>query len=337
MSEALTEILDARTAEDLFGTATSNVGKARLKYRRLLRVSHPDMFSSPSDKQRAGDAFIKLTELWDIYTGKKSATKAPIKENTIKTKKHEYTAVVRTEDDVFQIFNATYDAGHKKAEVLIAKNADDKDLIDAYLGALDTITHDTPDEYKKFFPTLIEKFNYVGADNVSRPSIAIEDWDGFYSLREVLEKYPEGLGPRHVSWIFRRMLVAIGNAADIGRVHGAPNLDAFYINPHNHGIFLRSWQYSVKTGENLVAVPQNTKADYPEYVFKKKPVDYKLDVWIAAKTAIALMGNQPFKPYSAFFKGCMLTSVPHPAELLAEFDALMDKSFGERKFVTFDM
>lgn len=338
MNDAIKTILNANTAQDLFGDIKPDA--ARPQYRKLMRSAHPDMFHSDTDKKQAEIAFGKLVNMWEVFVGKKTAKKANLhtnRPNTIKTRKHEYDLSTPTEDDVFQIFKATYDGGHKSAEIIIAKNSADKDLVDAYLFALNKISADTPDEYKKYFPTLIEKFNYKTASNETHPALAIEDWEGFYTLQEIMKAHPNGLDARNVAWIFRRMLVAIGNAHDIGLVHGAPNLNAFHINPKNHGVFLRAWQYSVGTGETLKAVPQNAKTYYPDYVFNKKPVNYNLDVWVAAKAAITLLGKTEFKPFRAFFNGCLLESVPEPAELLGEFDNVMDRAFGERKFVTFDM
>jgi hypothetical protein len=333
--ESVDEILGAGSAQDLFGQDFST--QAKSKYRRLMRLSHPDMFVDAGEKQRASAAFVKLNELWVVFTGKKtSAGKSALAKDTIRTRKHEYVTSLRTEDDVFQVFDATYDAGFENAQVLIAKSGNDSDLVNAYLDALGVIKAGVPDEYLKYFPTLIEKFSYDSSAG-KLPSLVIEDWEGFYSLREVVEKYPAGLSPRHIAWIFRRMLVAIGNAADVGLVHGAPNLDAFYVNPSNHGVFLRNWQYSVKSGSSLVAVPSVSKADYPQSVFDKKPADWVVDVHIVAKTALLLMGDTKFVPFAAFFKGCLLNSVPHPAELLGEFDQIMDRVFGERRFVTFEM
>ena len=336
-NSAINEITAAKTAGDLFDNAS--VAKARIKYRKLTRSVHPDVFIESKDKQIAQVAFIKLMEFWDIYREKQTDSKLQNGRETdlIKTRKHEYIVVPHSEDDVFQIFGATYDAGHKRAEILIAKNTNDKDLVDAYINSIDVIKHNIPDEYKMFFPTIIEKFNYSAAGKNAKSSISLNGLKDFYTLREVVDKYPKGLHPRHVAWIFRRMLTAIGNSADVGLVHGAPNLDSFYINPYIHGVILKAWQYSVNTGSQLKAVPKNAKDYYPKYVFNKEPVDYKLDVWLTAKTAIRLLGDNEYKPFMAFFKGCLLSSVPEPRDLLSEFDAVMDKSFGERKFVTFDM
>lgn len=329
--EQITLILAAKTPEELFGDLTDKAQAAAI-YRKLARRSHPDMFSDSREKLKAEQAFIRLTELWESI-GK---TPKP-REDVITTKKHEYhlgNIVAKTE--VFTIFNATYDAGYKNAEMFVTNNTNDTDLAAAYLNALKKVKNDVTEEYRPYFPKFIENIRYRQGSQ-DKIIIVSEKLDGMYSLREVSEKYPNGIDAKDVAWMFRRALVALGNIHEVGLVHGAPNLDAIWIHPELHGLILNNWEYSVETGTPLKAIPQEFKDNYPETVFQKKPVDYKLDLMLVAKTMQRLLDSNSPKQINTFFKGCALASTPLAADLLYEFDQLIIRLWGERKFHNFSM
>ncbi len=329
--EQLDKILTAKTAEELFGDLT-NKTEITVVYRKLARNSHPDMFSDSRDKLKAQQAFIHLSNLWESI-GKVSKKH----EDIIVTKKHEYhLGNILTKTEMFTIFNATYDAGYKNAELFVTNNPKDTDLAAAHIKALKKIKTDVNPEYLPYFPKIIENLRYRQG-SVEKTIIAAEKLDGMYSLREVTERYPEGINAKDVAWIFRRVLVALGNTHEIGLVHGSPNLDSLWIHPELHGLILNNWEYSVDIGDNLKALPQIFKTDYPESVFQKKPVDYKLDLMLAAKTMQKLLRPDAPKQINIFFKGCTLASTPLAADLLYEFDQLLTRLWGERKFHHFTM
>lgn len=329
---ALTEVdqvLGAVRARDLFGDV--DIDAAKKVYRRLARAVHPDMFEVGTQKDQASKAFAHLTSLWESLSGGK-ATAA----NVVRTKRHEYVVSdVLTEDEVFTRFAVTYDDGHQRCDMLVAKSTRDGDLASAYMSAMRTLK-DVPDNYKMYFPTTVEHFRYRQGDG-DHAAITLAPLDGFYTLRQVKERYPEGIVGRDIAWIFRRMLVAVGNAHDVGLVHGAPTADAFFIHPEMHGVVLGGWQYSVKTGASLVAVPTDFKNYYPAAALSKSPVDYRLDVHVASKTASDLLRDDQPRALRAFFKGCQVASPPQAKHLLAEFDDLLDRLYGKRSFHQFTM
>lgn len=336
--DTIQEILNASSVQDLFGT--DNVRVARTKYRRMMRTVHPDMFVDTHDKKVAQEAFSKLTLFWETLNGhgkRKVSDFSNVDYTVVKTKKHEYKITPLRENPVFQVSLGEYDAGFKQAEVYIAKNVNDSDLVDNAVAALKKIDSEVPADFRVFFPTLIEKFNYVDTQKVSHPAYSLEYFSDFYTISEILQKYPNGLPPRQVAWIFRRMLVSVGNAHDLGLLHGAAGPDAFFVHPAYHGVVLNNWEYSQPLGDSLIAIPESLRSWYPDEVFQKKAMDHRLDIAFVAKTGEKLLGTHDFKPFKAFFKGCQLSSVPSAADLLGEFDQLMDNLFGPRKYVTFEM
>lgn len=156
-------------------------------------------------------------------------------------------------------------------------------------------------------------------------------------MSKVLEVYPEGIHGRDVAWIFKRMLTALGNAHDLGLVHGAPTLDSFLIFPEQHGIILSEWQYSVESGQALKALQGEYQKDYPEKVFNKEAVDYRLDLQLAAKAAQRLLRKDAPRQFNIFFKACMTTKNFTAAELLREFDILLERLYGKPTFHPFTL
>lgn len=324
----LDRILTATALSDLDDSREPNA-----VFKRFARKCHPDMYEE-SVKGLAEKAFKHLSDLKEKASG--VGKKAP--SSGIRTKKHNYDlgSPVWSKDDVFITYPATYDAGFVNCFFSIVKSPHDSDLADAAVSALRKL-NDVPDDYRKFYPELVESFRYRDDKGVDRNIIVTDRIEGFRPLSDVLKVYPKGIGGRDVAWIFRRMLVAIGNAHDIGLIHGAPTMDAFQIHDEMHGIILGNWHYSVEDGNSLTAVPSNWSNLYPQYALKKEAIDYKLDIEIAAKTAAALLNKDEPRQLFAFFKGCALTSTPTADKLLAEFDALLLRLYGEPRFNKFSL
>lgn len=330
MTLVIETILNAKTRTELFGSG--NEGAMRQAYRRLARRSHPDMFSNPHDKLRAEKAFKHLTVLWE----EKDKSK-PAKSSTIVTKKHSYDLGDKFhEDDIFMAYNATYDAGYEKCELWISRNPQDNDLAQNAGSSLKKLHKEGSENFRAFYPEFVEIFKYR-QNNVDHATIAQKVPDGFVSLRKVKEAYPQGINGRDAAWMFKRMLVAIGNAYDTGLVHGGISPDAFLIQPELHGLVLRNWQYSVPVDEPLTVIDSTVRDYYPQSVFDKNPQSYALDVRMAAKVITDLLEDKAPRQLRIFLSGCMIASMPHPAQLLAEFDELLVRIYGAPKFHVFTM
>lgn len=326
-TNVLDRILKASSLKDLSEFSDE---PAKL-YLKLARKCHPDLFQNNLDKKKAEKAFVHLSFLQN------KVTSTSVK-GTIKTKKHEYSlGSVFASDDVFTTYNSTYDDGHENAWLSILKNPKDSDLAESYSSSLKKL-RDVPEKYSAFYPSLLENFRYKqSSTNKEHSILATKHVEGFRPLTDVLDVYPDGISGRDVAWIFRRMLVALGNAHDTGLVHGAPTMDAFLINPELHGIILSNWQYSTPVGETLKAVPSGYKSNYPSYALQKEQVTGRLDTYVVAETASTLLANNQPRQLFAFFKGCRLEKTPKASVLLAEFDDLLLRIYGKPKFSKFTL
>lgn len=325
----LEQIINAKTPKELFPDAD----KARKTYNRLLQIAHPDMYGDHAKKEQAQKAFIQLTQLWEKYNNKSTSTKT----NVIKTRKHEYSVnQVEYVVNNSSYLHVTYDAGHKDAHLIIPNNAKDNDLHEEGIINLKNILKETPDRYKPFYPEFLEAFKYkVNGETKQITSISLPE--GMFTLTQVKEDYPEGIDGRDIAWIFKRILIAIANAQDQGYIHGAINLDSVLIHPEYHGVTLTGWEYSIEKGDYLKAVPEKIRTWFPEYVFKKEMARLSLDTHLAAKTMEELLTENAPKQLRTFFKGCHLENLPHPGVLIEEFDELLIRIYGPKKFHHFSM
>lgn len=335
----LEDVLGATSLMHLDGADGKKPNRVYLMYARKV---HPDMFQDEAHKILAQKAFAHLANLKDLSEGKPgtpAAAKKKANDKTIHTKKHTYELkrVFHT-NDTFTKYTSTFDDGHKEALLAILNDPQDADLAEAHVSAIKRLAEEVPNEYKLYYPEFIENFKFRDENTGQERSITatVEDY-GFRTMADIFEVYPDGISGRDVAWIFRRMLVAVGNAHDIGLVNGAPNVDAFMIHDEKHGIVLTDWQYSVPVGEPLKAVPTRYKDIYPEYALNKEPVDDRLDIHIIATMAENLLADNEPRQLFSFFDGCKLANVPRAAVLLAEFDTLLDRLYGKRTFNKFSL
>jgi hypothetical protein len=314
----LDEVLNATSLMHLEGADGKKPNRVFLMYARKV---HPDMFQDEDLKAKAEQAMAHLTVLKEQGEGKVSgpnASKPRANQNVVRTKKHTYELKhIFHKNDTFTKYNTTYDDGHKEALLSILNS---------------------PQDYRLFFPALIEDFKYrEESTGNERMIIATHEAPGFRTMADILDVYPQGISGRDVAWMFRRMLVAVGNAHELGIVNGAPNFDSFMIHDAQHGMILTDWQYSVEIGQPLRAFSSKYKAYYPKYALEGEPVDDRLDLYIISKMAELLLAQDQPQQLRSFFKGCQLLKVPNAAELLREFDTLLERVYGEPKFNVFSM
>lgn len=125
--------------------------------------------------------------------------------------------------------------------------------------------------------------------------------DGVVPLRAVGQAYPEGLDGRDWAWMLRRILMVLDAA---GVAHGDLTLDTVLVHPEQHGIVLASW-----TGE----------------------AGHDMHDVIA-------LGEQLLRPDERsqrdFLRQCRDLA---PARVLHEYDLLLSRLYGARRFRPFSI
>ncbi len=116
---------------------------------------------------------------------------------------------------------------------------------------------------------------------------------------------------------------------------------------------LVNWSYAAfdpaNTGEVIRAVIARYAEWYPEEILKRDIPLFGTDIQMSAKCMLWLLGGDPQKrsvpksvpdPMNTFLRGCILPGNRAPQSawtLLDEFDELIGKLWGERKFHPFYM
>lgn len=351
----------------LSGTRQERFAAARNIFRSLAKVVHPDAFQGTSDYERADAAFKKLVQLWEQAQvsiasetyGSAHATFAEGAPFLVRTKTRAYSLErLLFRGDLCGLYGcSTLNAGEQTrgiAKVSIAPA--DNDLVSNEARILAHLrSSEGYATWRHFVPQLLDAFPYQEKDTgVTRQINVLAYPAGLYSLTEVRQAYPQGIDPRDMAWIWRRLLVALGFAHASRVIHGCVLPTHILIHPAQHGVVLIDWSYAVldpgRTGERINAISSAYRDWYPAEVFAHEEPTPALDVFMAARCMLGLLGGDPQKhtlpesvPWQiqSFFKGCLLSPPQRRPQdthiLLEEFDSLIERLWGPRKFRAFRM
>jgi hypothetical protein len=185
--------------------------------------------------------------------------------------------------------------------------------------------------------------------------------DDLYSLGEVRAHYRDGLDPRDMAWIWRRLLAVLGFAhADAAVVHGAVLPMHVLIEPREHKLVLIDWccaaHEPARNRRPLVILTGGFDAWYDPAVRRGAPPVPGLDIAMGARCMIELTGGDAASgrfPASVdpalqrYFDRCLAagetgrtdpaTATADARRLQADFDRLIEVLWGRRRFRVFEM
>ena len=316
--EAIALIEAATSPADIFGPGAGPGDAAQQAYRRLARLVHPDASTGTPAPGRAASAFARLAVLWQQH--------------------REGSGALVASGDIATITRVP----GRRAVLKLARDPADGDLIAREAAALHWLAEHGELDLLPYVPRLIESRRYTDpATGVTRRGNVLADLDGFIGLDVVRERFPGGLDPRDVAWIWRRALVAIGLTHRAGIVHGAVLPPHLLIQRNDHGLCLIDYCYS-SGGPNpgtLPAIVARYRDWYPPEVGRGYLPTPDLDIYLVTRSMTDLIAKPLPVPLEAFAVGCMLASParrPSDAwELLREFDDLIERLWGPRKFRPF--
>jgi hypothetical protein len=323
--KTLDDILAAKQYSDLFETGTKK------ELRNLLKQAHPDMH--PADTTKAEQAFIHINNLWHHKnTPTEARSRTTTASSDIITKKNEYhhLKTVRNNNGV-----RTYrgvDSNGKTAFLLVATHPKIGEMLMDGVKNLKTVKSNLTTQFREFFPDTTDAFR-INQNNRKLFGVAQTLPETNYSLREVLEDYPEGIDGRDVSWMYRRMLVAVGNMHDYNIGHGAPTLDAFLITPATHELQLTNWQFSKELGAEISMVTDEIRHHYQ----KDTRITRQKDLQILSEAALSLADKKTPRQIQAFLRGMTKYPTAYAQEALHEFDEILREVYGPRTFHKFKM
>jgi hypothetical protein len=323
---AFTQIEKATSPKTLF----SGSDDPKKRYKTWARVVHPDV--NPDQRDRAAEAFAKLVDFWTKFNLVQSNI------YTFKTKKSEYQAT----GPVFS--DATCDVyevlGVDERFIRVPRAPRTDDLMGRETTALKRFAgpHDGWDFPVAFTGKLLE----TARSSDGRRFHVVEYPQDLRTLHELKTLLPAGVKIPDLAWMMRRILTGLSAAHKDGIVHGAPVPSNIAIQAEMHGVVLTNWTSSTSLGggERVLAVDPRYKRLIAPEILKKEPPTPASDIYTAARTFKLLAGDYLTPRFSAFVRGCTFEKAdlrPQSAyELRNEFDELLERAYGPRKFRPFN-
>jgi len=230
----------------------------------------------------------------------------------------------------------------------VATAPSDSDLVE---NEAKILTHlyptDAKDEaFYRYFPRLLGSFQ-LRARGITRQANILAVAEGYVSFADILKAYPDGIDFRDAVWMYRRLLEGLGFVHSRGVVHGAILPCHVLIHPQTHGAKIIDWSYAVQGQHPIRAMSAAHLAFYAPEVRARRNATSVIDIYMAAKCFIALVGGDVAKnemPASVpaeikeFFARCLADLRPHDAwDLYDQFDELLRRVVGKRKYRPFVM
>lgn len=368
LTQVLARLRTVRHPEEVFGDLSGDqkimLDEARKRFRRLAYVVHPDTRYGSADNADATEATALLNYWWERTRAKIAAGLYGRAGEAVlvQTRTREYTITdLLAKGDKNSLYHAAFivDGKQRRGIFKVARHASDNDLLENEAAALRKLADGDKDgKFSAFFPTLVESINYAesGADgrraNILAYDPAVALPTDLYTLKEVRAAYPNGIDPRDMAWMWRRVLAALSFAHSVGIVHGAVLPTHILVEPAQHGIILIDWGYAVNIGSGgyIRAISADYEAWYPTEVFDKQPPLAGHDIYMGARCMIELIGGDgaakriPSTVPDAmrrYFEWCLTEGTrlrPQDAlKMRDEFDRLLERLYGARRFREFKM
>ena len=180
-------------------------------------------------------------------------------------------------DDLCNVYRCVYKADDKQWQGMfrIARDVDDNDLVQNEAKTLYHLHSASDyDEFRPFLPYTLESFVYQDATlskgrqvNIYGIHEGISAPNELFTLEEIHAYYPNGIDPKDMAWMWRRLLYVLGFIHNNHVVHGAIIPSHIMIEPKDHKLFLSGWGFSVsepsKTGKRMTAISSTYDKWYP--------------------------------------------------------------------------
>lgn len=203
--------------------------------------------------------------------------------------------------DRSDIFRAFWNHEPTQMVVLkICRALDESDLMKREALNLKAIqASDDPAAYffSRILPNVIDTGTIVGPDGLERPVTVLHDLNLFdWTLENVIQEYPEGVDPRAMVWMWKRILTILAFTHRTGFVHGAILPGHVLLHAEHHAAMLLDWAAAVRYRggkERIEIVSDGYDAYYPPEVFSKEAPTPETDIAMSARCMIAVLGGDP--------------------------------------------
>jgi len=305
----------SKSPADLFGD------KLDEKLHEFRIACHPDRFAGDPAKQARAEELFKAIELFAV-TARSPSLEIKSRKNTYKVgnllAKGDLADLYYADNVILKIGRVSLAEAFLKQEVEVLKK-------------LFKVGEDST--YIKYLPRLIESFNVF---NKFDRLINVFEYDSEYAP---LSNFTENIKkePRHLVWLFKRILTILSFTEANNIVHGAVLPSHILVNPKNHGIQLIGWGQSVEKGSPIKIISKDWKANYPSEVLDKKPADFSTDIYMVGYLIKQLMTSKTPSSFVRFVDSLLLSPGMRPNSALGLYDDLSHFArdlYGSPKFVT---
>ncbi|AYF74420.1 hypothetical protein D7D52_11750 [Nocardia yunnanensis] len=330
--ETAETIQAAQRPEDLFGSAATDStarAAARRIYHRLAAQVHPDRVEAV-DAHLAGAAFARLAVLYRQWLELDEAAF-----EVIGAHGRYPVGALHARGSIADVYRSGSDR-----VVKIPRRAAANRLLSGERNALRDIAAMTAEHawLRPYFPELADTVDHLdsatGEQRVVNVLTALTD--GFVTLEDIRTAHPGGLDPRDYAWMHRRLLRCLAGARLAGWVHTAITPTNVLVHPRQHGIVLAGWSFATRPGHPAAATSKSL--DYPPEI--GAAVSPATDVYLAHRLMLTMLGDRAPAPMRTFATGCLQDDPrlrPAAADLLDEFDDLLDRLYGKRRFRPFEL
>ncbi|WP_430779986.1 molecular chaperone DnaJ [Actinoplanes sp. G11-F43] len=286
-------------------------------FKKWAKLVHPDTVGV-ARQATATDAFAKLAHLY------KRAERAPVLHGRRRTYRMDH---LQASGDLAELYV------DGSVLIKVPRSAVDNDLMETEAATLRRLWSEGDPKFRAYAPRLIESFICEDGQRHRRRVNVMEYQAEMITLAEVGLKERD---PRDVAWMWRRLLTALGWAHRAGVTHGAILPEHVLIHPEQHGLVLVDWCYA---GHRPAAIVKARLSDYPPEVLNDRLAGPATDIYMATGLMTRLIGPRMPAPLRRFAAGCMYDAPrmrPQDAwALLGEFDELIHRLYGPRKFRPF--
>lgn len=142
----------------------------------------------------------------------------------------------------------------------------------------------------KYTPDPVEIFEVINGGKNYVVAVYKYD-DGYVTLKEIHDRYPDGIDVSKHSWIFRRILGQCMLAHHNGLVNCAITPEHILVHPINREPLHLGWAHALKIGTKPTRIIKDRSNFYPKNLLSKNPVDSHVDLYMAGQTMLYLIDN----------------------------------------------
>ncbi len=329
-NQTIVHILSAKKCGDLF---SFDAATAKLEYKTMAKEIHPDL----CDDQRADEAMRKLNELYnraeECFAGGYSWEATNKVWIAVKNYPKKQVSISYQRQDSFE-FGQRYVC--KTAVAYVFSPGTEKYWKNA-LKMMQSIKYANErmrQEMKRFMPEVKISLDTEDGGHM----IVIGKTEDVLPLDLFLEKYQEGINDRHATWMVSRLCNLACFFSYNGLSYNAFAPANLFVSPQFHSICaLGGWWYAAPIGCKMIGAPRAVYEQMPEYVRFEKVGAIVTDLESIKEIARNLFKSASRSVPKPIDEWTQSGSSESAVKEYKRWSDAVDKSYGERRFIKFDI